>query len=138
MINVSAPENETEYDEDGVVIEKSVGPMPAPAAPPKGFNVFLAAIENGKTHDDLSKELQKLVGHLVDHQHKFGNKVVNGTITLKVALKLDQGVFSVSPEIKVSKPEEPRGRSIFWPTPENNLVESNPNQRKFDFGNQNR
>lgn len=133
------PEPEVvEHDEDGVVLEKSVGVMPAPAAPPKSFALFLNALENGKTHDDLSKMLQELVGDLCNHQHKYGNKVVAGSINLAINFKLDDGVFSVTNEIKVNKPKVPRGRSVFWPTPENNLVEHNPNQRRFEFGNQNR
>lgn len=120
--------------ETGEILEKSVGPMPAPAAPPKSFAIFLNALENGKTHDDLSKMLQELVGDLCEHQAKYGNKVVNGSITLQVNMKLDDGVFSVTNEIKSTKPKVPRGRSIFWATPDNNLIQENPHQRKFEFG----
>ena len=132
--NISATDEDVIDGETGEVLKESASGMPAAAKPPKSFSMFLNALENGKTHDDLSKHLQELVADMINHQMTFGNKVVNGSLSIGLDLKLDDGVFTVHNNIKVTKPKRPRGKSIFWATPDNNLIQENPHQRGFDFG----
>jgi hypothetical protein len=105
--------------------------MPAtPAA--RTFTAFLAQVEDGELHEDLTRALTDLIATLHDHAHATGGKPA-GTIAITLKFRLDREVVEVAGDLKVSKPKTERARSIFWTTPENHLTRLNPRQQALPF-----
>lgn len=76
---------------------------------------------------DLSQELADLL-EAVDRTQKVG------TVTLVLKVKPEgEGMYSIKEEIKSSQPQLPRGQSIFWGTPDGNLVTSDPSQGDLEL-----
>jgi len=91
----------------------------------------LRDLRNGRTHDELSDQLNELVEAVIATRKK-------GTITLTInvqpATKAHDGsALLLSDEIKLVKPKFDRGASIFYATPENNLQREDPKQRKLNL-----
>jgi hypothetical protein len=94
----------------------------------RAFNDFLREHRNGTTHDDLSDRLQELVA-AVSEENKGGKLVL--TITIKPMGKGDG--LEVGAEIKLSPPRSVPGMSIFFASPENNLVRQDPRQQTMEL-----
>ena len=93
------------------------------------FQLFLAEHRNGVLHDELSDKLQELVAAVAEE-----NK--GGVLTLKINVKppsAGNGALTVTDEIKLAKPKETKSGSIFFVSPENNLVREDPRQTKLDL-----
>lgn len=77
----------------------------------------------GELHEELSEKLNELVKAVGDTQKQ-------GTLTLTIKLKPigSNGAIELHDEVKLKKPELPRGSSIFFSTVENNLVRNNQTQ----------
>jgi len=97
---------------------------------PSAFNSFVAAIDEGRVHHDLSEKLRDLIGDMSNHKAEFGG-AVNGEISVKFSLKLDGGYVEVTSKVEVKSPKKPSAKSIMWVTPENNLVGQNPKQQNL-------
>lgn len=92
------------------------------------FPDFLREHRNGHTHDELSDALQALVAD-VNEQGKSGSLTL--TITVKPVGKGDG--LEVGVDIKSKPPKAAAGVSIFFPTPENNLVRQDPRQQAMEL-----
>ena len=56
-----------------------------------------------------------------------------GEITIKLAYKPEgQGQLTIAADIKHKAPKLPRGKSLFFVTPERNLSRQNPRQQELD------
>jgi len=98
----------------------------------RSFGTFIAEVEDGELHADLSRALQNLIGEL--HEGRaVGQARATGTLTIKFDFVLADGVVEVRADIASKTPKRPRGRSIFWATPENNLTRRNPRQPDLPF-----
>jgi len=89
---------------------------------------FLREHRTGITHDTLSDALQELVAAVAQEGKA-------GYLTLKIGIKprgKDDGL-DVSAEIACKPPKETPGSSVFFVTPENNLVREDPRQRNMDL-----
>jgi hypothetical protein len=76
----------------------------------------------GELLDELTAQMNELVKAVGDT-----NKA--GQLTLTIKLKPSSGgAIEVFDEVKMKKPELPKGSSIFFATVENNLVRNNPRQ----------
>jgi hypothetical protein len=83
---------------------------------------------NGVTHDELSDALQELVS-AVSEEGK------GGTLTLTISVKplgKHDGV-EVGADIKVKAPKPKIGVSVFFVSPENNLVRQDPRQATMEL-----
>ncbi len=89
---------------------------------------FLREHRNGVTHDELSDALQDLVA-AVTAEGKGGS--LTFTISIKPADK--GGALIVTDSIKVKPPAQTRSASIFYASPDNNLVRDDPKQAKMDL-----
>lgn len=92
------------------------------------FSDFLREHAKGRTHDDLSKAMQDLIGAVKDTEKP-------GSITLKInvrPLKSNHEVLEVSDQIVVKKPQHDRKTSLFYADRDNNLVRDNPDQFEFE------
>lgn len=79
-----------------------------------------------------------LLETLTDEQHKLVAAIEStmrpGSITIKLTYKLEgRGQVAVSADVKSTLPALPRGKSLFFVTPEGNLQRDVPNQHKLDL-----
>lgn len=98
----------------------------------RSFGTFIAEVEDGELHADLSRQLQTLIAEL--HEGRaVGQARATGKLTVTFDFILADGVVEVRADIVSKTPKRPRGRSIFWVTPENNLSRRNPRQPDLPF-----
>lgn len=93
----------------------------------RNFAAFLALVEEGRLHGDLSDGLVELIAALQEAARE-GNGKAGGKLVLSLSFKLEGAVIEVNGDCKFDLPKTPRARSIFWATPENNLTRQNPRQ----------
>lgn len=98
----------------------------------KSFAVTLAALDGGAFNDQLSRELQDLIGDMSNHAMISGGHA-KGKVSISLDIALEKGIFTISADKKITAPKEPKSNSIFWADKDNNLTEENPKQRRFDF-----
>ncbi len=93
------------------------------------FMDLLREHRGGVTHDELSEALHELV-EAVAAENK------GGSLTLKIGIKPAGGKGSallVTAEIKTAPPKETSESSLYFVTPDNNLVRDDPRQRTMPF-----
>ena len=92
------------------------------------FYDFLREHRNGVTHDELADALNDLVA-AVNEEGKAGTLAF--TVSIKPMGKSDG--LEVSADIKVKPPKKTAGVSIFFSTPDNNLVRQDPRQQSMEL-----
>lgn len=92
------------------------------------FAEFMREHRNGTTHDELSDRLQELVTAVVDENR--GGKL---TLTISVKPVGKSGGLEVAAEVKLAAPKPVAGVSIFFATPEGNLVRQDPRQATMEL-----
>ena len=92
------------------------------------FHDFLREHRGGVSHNELSDSLQELVA-AVTAEGK------GGTLTFKITVKPagKSGGLEVSDDIKVAAPRPTKSASIFFASPENNLVRQDPRQTTMEL-----
>ena len=86
------------------------------------FLDYLREHRMGLTHAELSEAMQQLVAAVVAERK-------GGEITLKISVKPQgDGAVMVTDEVKLKLPKPTKGGSLFFVTPENNLVRQDPRQ----------
>jgi hypothetical protein len=91
------------------------------------FLDFLREHRNGVAHDELSDALQECVAAAIQEGK-------TSTLTLKITVKpanVGAGALMVTDDIKTSLPKPEKGGSIFFASPENNLIRDDPKQHKL-------
>ena len=102
-----------------------------PTPPSRSFGVFLAELEDGRLHGALTDALRDLIGDLEEARQRGGKP--KGKLTLTLNFTHDDGIVECSADFATKAPKPPRGRSIFWVTPDNNLTRRNPAQADLPF-----
>ncbi len=98
----------------------------------RSVGTFIAEVEDGELHADLTRALQSLIAEL--HEGRAaGVSRAAGKLAVTFDFVLADGVVEVRADIASKTPKRPRGRSIFWVTPENNLSRRNPRQPDLPF-----
>ena len=98
----------------------------------RSFAQFLAAIDDGRLHGDLSDDLRDLIAKLHDAAQNSGGKA-KGELNIKLLVSMYGGLVEVTADHAVKAPKLKRGRTLFWATPENNLTRRNPAQPDLPF-----
>lgn len=98
----------------------------------KTFGQLVETLDGGKLGPDVNDALIDLTATLQNHVLDYGGKPA-GTITVKLGMKLVDGVMEIVPTLTVKKPEIPRGKALRWATPGNLLTPVNPDQASMDF-----
>jgi hypothetical protein len=93
----------------------------------RNFANFIAMLEDGVLHEDLSEALRDISAEMNDHIRDYGGKA-KAKLALTVEFSLENGVFEIVADYKKTLPKAKRRRSIAWGTPENNFTPSNPRQ----------
>lgn len=96
------------------------------------FNQFLAMLEDGALHADLSEALRDINAEMNNHAQAYGRKA-KGKMTITIDFLLDKGVFDIQADFKATLPKDKRPRSVAWSTPGNNFTPNNPKQMQL-FG----
>lgn len=91
------------------------------------FLDFVREQRNGVMHDQLSDRLQECVAAVSDDG---GTAKLTITITIKQAAA-GEGVLMVTDDIKTLLPKEKVGGTIYFASPDNNLVREDPKQHKL-------
>lgn len=94
------------------------------------FQAFVASVEDGELHKDLSEQLSDIVAALEKHQRDVGGKPT-AALALTFNFKLEGGLLEIQCDFKTKLPKTSRAKSIFWTTPENNLSRRNPRQQEL-------
>lgn len=92
------------------------------------FADWLREQAKGKSHDELSESLRRLVEAVQDTGKKGS---IAYTVTVEPATK-GADALTVSDEIRVKIPEHARPASLFFADADSNLVRNDPNQPTFD------
>ncbi|HUN01075.1 MAG TPA: hypothetical protein PLI96_11410 [Halothiobacillus sp.] len=95
----------------------------------KPFSLFLGEHRGGVLHDEISDALQEVVAS-VANEGKAGKLTL--TITVKPA-NAGEGALAVTDDIKLTLPKETKSGSIFFVSPENNLIREDPRQRSLEL-----
>ena len=91
------------------------------------FLDFLRDHRHGVTHDELSDALQDVVAAV----HDTGK---SGSLTLTITVKpTNSEALDVSDIIKTKLPQLPKSSSLFFVSPENNLVRDDPKQHRLEL-----
>lgn len=92
------------------------------------FMDFLREHRNGVTHDELSDALQELVAAVTSEER-------GGTLTVTLSVKPigKSDGLEVGAKVTIKAPQPHPGVSIFFPTPENNLVRQDPRQQSMEL-----
>jgi hypothetical protein len=95
------------------------------------FSSFVAMLEDGCLHNDLTEELQDLNAAMNNHVINFGGRA-KGSLSLNFEFVLNaKGAFEIVSKFKVKKPETPRGKTFAWSTPDNRFTANNPKQQEL-------
>lgn len=89
---------------------------------------FLRSHRHGATHDELTEALKALT--LAVAEERRGGKL---TLTISVKPLAKGDGMEVHANVKVAAPEPIPGVSIFYPTPEGNLVRQDPRQQAMEL-----
>ena len=92
------------------------------------FNDLLREHRSGMTHNELSDALNELVAAVAEEKRA-------GSLTFTVSIKPygKDGALEVAAEVKVKLPKKTPGSSIFYVSPENNLLREDPRQTKMEL-----
>jgi len=96
------------------------------------FSQFVANLDEGSLHHDLSEALTEIVAKLNDARQGGTNKPKAG-MTIKLAFQLDGQTIDVIGDFDVKTPKIKRERSVFWTTSKNRLSRNNPKQQNLPF-----
>lgn len=92
------------------------------------FHDFLREHRGGVTHDELSDALQTLVAAV-------GEEGKGGTLTLTISIKPagNSDALEVTDRIVIKPPKQTRSASLFFVSPEGNLIREDPKQTTMEL-----
>lgn len=96
------------------------------------FGQFIATLEDGSLHSELTEKLREIAADMTNYQIEHGGSP-KATLALKFDFKLDKGVYEIDCKVDAKLPKSPRLRTVMWATPSNHFTPFNPRQlRMFD------
>lgn len=104
-------------------------------APQKGASILKLLMQHqaGSTVQELDGTLTDMIEHLENLHINEGVRKAKGTLTLKIVLDRDDGVYKITVEPSTKLPKAALPPAIFWATPGNGLSLENPRQSKLPF-----
>ena len=109
-------------------------PQPVPS---RNIAKIINELEGGDFQHELSNAVQDLMADMEEVRQDFRGKP-EGSVTITLKFKNDDGVIDVKSEFKVSKPKRPRRKTIYWLTDQHLLSLTNPRQLDMGFRDVNR
>jgi hypothetical protein len=92
-----------------------------------GFVKVISTMQDGTLERELTEQLSDIVAALTDQARERGGKP-KAKLALTLIFTLDSGMVEVTGDVKVTQPKPVLGKSIFWPTNDNQLSPENPRQ----------
>jgi len=86
--------------------------------------------------EDLALRFQGIkeaVAGLEDLNQDHGIRKSKGSITIKITLDRDDGIYRVGIDSTTKLPNVPAAKEVFWVTPDNGLVQQDPRQLRMGF-----
>ena len=96
----------------------------------KAFAVFLQDLRDGRTHSELSGQLEELISR-VKETGKTGGLTLK--IKIKPATRGDVDKVMVSDQISLDLPKPERGEDFFFVTDDNDLSRNHPKQQSLEL-----
>lgn len=93
----------------------------------RSFTALVSSLEDGELHDQLSKDVRKIVSELRTAALNQGGKP-KGKLDLTIEFKVVDSTIEVIATTKVALPKPTRGRSILWMHQDGTLTRQNPKQ----------
>lgn len=102
--------------------------------PGKGmsFSYFLATIQGGDLHAELTKSLQDMSAALSQNLIDYGG-VPKGEISLKLKFKIEKGVVHVLADRSIKLPKVPEAGALLFIGSDNQFCQDNPRQLNMGF-----
>tara|TARA_R110001583_G_scaffold34551_1_gene115889 strand:+ start:35630 stop:35983 length:354 start_codon:yes stop_codon:yes gene_type:complete len=98
-------------------------------ARPDLFVHTLNSLRRGRTAEELSENLADAVAAA-----RLTGKQASVTLTIKIKPERGtDGTYSIEDQVKAAIPEQDRGRTILFGTPEGNLLTQDPNQQDLEL-----
>ncbi|MBB3937902.1 hypothetical protein [Aureimonas phyllosphaerae] len=94
--------------------------------------VLLGMLEGGEFVGKLQHELSDTLRALAESAGPKGK--ASGHVTVKMALKVEAGMVTITPELTSKKPKEEFGPSTFWVTEDGELSTQHPRQTDMFSG----
>lgn len=87
---------------------------------------LIGMLEGGEFVRKLQDELTDTLKRVSETAGPKGK--ATGSLTIKLALKVEAGMVTITPELTAKKPKEEFGSSVFWVTEEGELSTQHPRQ----------
>jgi hypothetical protein len=115
-------------------MEKEQEPVVEQSIAGKGmsFNYFLATIQGGDLHAELTTQLHDLGAALSQSLQDYGG-IPKGEINLKLKFRLEKGVVHVLADRSMKLPKVPEAGTLLFIDSANNFVQDNPRQMNMGF-----
>lgn len=91
-------------------------------------DTLIAVLEQGDLKSDLNDEIAKVVARLHELSEDDPKKKFKGDLTLKMKFLAENGMVTISNDIKSTLPKVPRRMDVFWTTEEGALSTEHPAQ----------
>lgn len=91
-------------------------------------DTLIAVLEQGDLKSDLNTEIAKVVSKLHELSDDDPKKKFKGDLTLKMKFQAENGMVTISNDIKSTLPKVPRRMDVFWTTEEGALSTEHPAQ----------
>lgn len=100
----------------------------------KDFSRILAELEDGQFNVDCSAKLEEALKAINERCIVDGCKAAQATISVGLKITLNSGNIEITADVSSKMPAKPRGRSIFWLSPDGKGVcRENPKQPRLPF-----
>lgn len=99
----------------------------------RSFGSFIAGLEDGELHHELTESLAKLNEALNQYVLDHGGTPA-AKLSLAIGVTLVDGQFEVRAKMKLDLPLAPRRRTILWGTAGNRFSQRNPRQADLFAG----
>ena len=94
--------------------------------------ILIGALEDGELADAFRTELTETLSALNEHAGPKGK--ATGSVDLKLNLRVEAGVVTITSDLKSKRPKEERRASMFWVTEEGHLSTEHPRQKDMFSG----
>lgn len=91
-------------------------------------DTLIAVLEQGDLKSDLNAEIARVVSKLHELSDDDPKKKFKGDLTLKMKFQAENGMVTISNDIKSTLPKVPRRMDVFWTTEEGALSTEHPAQ----------
>lgn len=115
-------------DEQEVIAADGRGIPPAT----RSAGSLIDLLEDGVLSVELY-EAMKVLGARIEEVAEASGGKAKGSVSLKIELTKEDGVFKVATDFNTKEPKMPRPKSILWTTPSGDFTRFPPNQKQM-FG----